>query len=62
MCPLCYFPILVTILSALGLTTVHILIDENPFNLGVGVGVGSVALTWGVYKIYKYFTKSKECE
>ena len=59
MCPVCYFPLLVAIISALGLTSAHIWIDENPFILGVGVGVGSIALTWGVYKLYKYFTKPK---
>ena len=61
MCPVCYFPLLVSILSALGLTSVHIWIDENPFISGVGVGIGTIALTWGVYKLYKYFTKPKEC-
>ena len=50
MCPVCYFPLLVAILSALGLTGAHIWIDENPFISGVGVGVGSIALTWGIYK------------
>jgi hypothetical protein len=61
MCPVCYFPLFVAILSALGLTSTHIWIDENPFISGVGVGVGSIALTWGIYKLYKYFTKPKEC-
>ena len=61
MCPVCYFPLLVIILSALGLTGVHIWIDENPFISGVSVGVGSIALTWGIYKLYKYFTKPKVC-
>ena len=60
MCPVCYFPLLVAILSALGLTGAHIWIDENPFISGVGVGVGSIALTWGIYKLYKYFTKLKK--
>ena len=55
MCPVCYFPLLVVILSALGLTSVHIWIDENPFISGVAVGIGSIALTWGTYKLYKYF-------
>ena len=62
MCPVCYFPLLVTILSALGLTGVHIWIDENPFISGIIIGVGSIALTWGIYKLYKYFTKPKVCE
>ena len=61
MCPVCYLPLLVTILSALGLTGVHIWIDENPFISGVSVGVGSIALTWAIYKLYKYFTKPKVC-
>jgi hypothetical protein len=52
---------LVTILSALGLTGVHIWIDENPFISGVSVGAGSIALTWAIYKLYKYFTKPKVC-
>ena len=59
MCPVCYLPLLVAILSALGLTTVHMWIDENPFIAGVGVGVTSMALTWGTYKLYKYFTRPK---
>ena len=61
MCPVCYFPLLVTILSALGLTSAHIWIDENPFLSGMGIGLGSVVLTWGIYKLYKYFTRPKEC-
>ena len=61
MCPVCYFPLLVTILSALGLTGVHIWIDENPFISGIIIGVGSIALTWGIYKLYRYFTKPKAC-
>jgi hypothetical protein len=36
-------------------------IDENPFISGVGVGIGTIALTWGIYRLYKYFTKPKEC-
>ena len=60
MCPVCYFPLLVAILSALGLTSAHIWIDENPFISGVSVGVGSIALTWGIYKLYKYFTRPKK--
>ena len=52
MCPVCYLPLLVAILSALGLTGVHIWIDENPFISGVSVGAGSIALTWGIYKLY----------
>ena len=60
MCPACYFPFLVTLLSALGLTSVHLWIDENPFISGVWVGVGLICLIWGVYKLYKYFTKPKE--
>ena len=62
MCPVCYIPTLVAILSALGLTSVHIWIDANPFISGVAVGTGSIALTWGIYKLYKYFTKPTECE
>jgi hypothetical protein len=60
MCPVCYFPLLITILSALGLTSVHIWIDENPFLSGVGVGVGTIALTWGIYKLYKYFINKRK--
>jgi hypothetical protein len=61
MCPVCYLPLLVAILSALGLTSAHIWIDDNPFISGVSVGVGSIALTWGIYKLYKYFTRPKVC-
>ena len=61
MCPVCYFPLLVAIFSALGLSSVHMWIDENPFISGIGVGVGSIALTWGVYALYKYFTRPKVC-
>ena len=50
MCPLCYVPWLVIILSALGLTSVHIWIVENSFISGVIMGVASIALSWGVYK------------
>jgi len=32
-------------------------IDENPFISGVGTGIGSLALTWGLYKLYRYFVK-----
>jgi len=60
MCPVCYFPLLVTILSALGLTSIHIWIDENPFLSGIGVGVGTIALTWGIYKLYKYFINKRK--
>ena len=52
MCPVCYFPLLVAILSALGLTSTYVWIHENPFISGVWVGVGSMALTWGIYKLY----------
>jgi hypothetical protein len=57
MCPVCYFPLLVTILSALGLTSVHLWIDANPFLSGGLAIVGSITLTWGIYKLYKYFNK-----
>ena len=60
MCPVCYFALLVAILSALGLTSVHIWIDENPFLSGIGVGVGTIALTWGIYKLYKYFSNKRK--
>ena len=60
MCPVCYVPRLVAILSALGLTSVHIWIDENPFLSGIGVGVGTIALTWGIYKLYKYFSNKRK--
>ena len=61
MCPVCYFPLLVAILSALGLTSVHIWIDEYPFISGIGVGGGTKAMTCGVYALYKYFTWPKVC-
>jgi len=57
MCPVCYAPLLVSILSAIGLTSAHIWIDENPFISGVGVGIGIPALFWGLSKLYSYFTK-----
>ena len=62
MCPLCYVPWFVIILSALGLTSVHIWIDENSFISGVIMGVASIALSWGAYKLYKNFTRPKECK
>jgi len=57
LCPVCYAPLLVSILSAIGLTSAHIWIDENPFISGVGVGIGLLSLFWGLYKLYKYFSK-----
>ena len=62
MCPVCYLPMLVAILSALGLTSVHIWIDENSFISGVIMSFASVALSWGAYKLYKNFTRPKECK
>lgn len=62
MCPLCYVPWLVIILSALGLTSVHIWIVENSFISGVIMGVASIALSWGVYKLYKILTSPKDWE
>ena len=55
-------PWFVIILSALGLTSVHIWIDENSFISGVIIGVASIALSWGAYKLYKNFTRPKECK
>ena len=62
MCPLCYVPWFVIILSALGLTSVHIWIGENSFISSVIMGVASIALSWGAYKLYKNFTRPKECK
>ena len=52
MCPMCYVPWLVAILSALGLTGAHIWLDENQFALGVGVGLLGPTLIWSIYKLY----------
>jgi hypothetical protein len=58
MCPICYAsPLLVSILSAIGLTSVHIWMDENPFLSGMGTVIGLLALSWGLSKLYKYFSK-----
>jgi hypothetical protein len=57
MCPVCYAPLLVSIMSAIGLTSAHIWIDENPFISGVGVGIGLLTLPWGLSKLYKYLSK-----
>ena len=62
MCPMCYVPWLVAILSALGLTGAHIWLDENQFALGVGVGLTGPALIWSIYKLYKYFKNREECK
>ena len=62
MCPMCYVPWFVAILSALGLTGAHIWLDENQFALGVGVGLLGPALIWSIYKLYKYFKNRKECK
>jgi len=54
-----FFEIERRIWSALGLTSTHIWIDNNPFISGIGISVGLVALFWGVYKLYKWVTKPK---
>ena len=55
MCPLCYVPWFVAILSALGLTSASIWFNDNQFYAGVGVGLLGPALIWSIYKLYKYF-------
>jgi len=59
MCPMCYVPWFVAILSALGLTGASIWFNDNQFYAGVGVGLAGPALIWSIYKLYKYF-KNKE--
>jgi len=59
MCPMCYVPWFVAILSALGLTGASIWFNENQFYAGVGVGLTGPALIWSIYKLYKYFKNKK---
>ena len=61
MCPMCYVPWFVAILSALGLTGASIWFNDNQFYAGVGVGLTGPALIWSIYKLYKYFKNKKEC-
>lgn len=61
MCPMCYVPWFVAILSALGLTGASIWLNDNQFYAGVGVGLLGPALIWSIYKLYKYFKNKKEC-
>ena len=59
MCPMCYVPWFVAILSALGLTGASIWFNDNQFYAGVGVGLLGPALIWSIYKLYKYFKNKK---
>ena len=60
MCPMCYIPWLVALLSVLGLGGVHLWVDENPV-LAIGISaVFMIGLWYGGKKLWNYY-KSKSC-
>lgn len=62
MCPLCYIPWIVTLLSIFGLSSVHLWVDANPVLAFIAFVMFLLGFYHGVRLLWNYYkNRNKSC-